>query len=76
MDEDDLTRRAFAAYFRYVKAKNIIPDQPADHSGAATAGGKRYIVLRNANRVLAVYRVRNTGMLKRLDRWPKELEVW
>ena len=76
MDEDDLTRRAFAAYFRYVKANNYIPDQPAYDSGPATAGGKNYIVLRNVNGILAVYRVRNTGALKRLDRWPKELEVW
>jgi hypothetical protein len=34
----------------------------------------RYVVLRKGkNEVLAVYRVRNTGMLKRLRRWPAEL---
>ena len=35
--------------------------------------GKRYIVIANTNEVLTVYRVLNSGLLKRLRRWSKEL---
>jgi hypothetical protein len=71
---NDLTTRAFAAYFRYVNAHNYIPDQPAYDSGPAEWNGKTYVVLRNVNGILAVYRVRTSGALKRLRRWPQELE--
>jgi hypothetical protein len=37
-------------------------------------GGKRYLKLTGGPRILAVYRVRNDGMLKRLRRWPSELD--
>ena len=66
---DDLTRRAFAAYFR--SGGNI---QPANDSGLATHNGMQYVVLRNVSGVFAVYRVRNDGMLKGLKRWPAALE--
>jgi hypothetical protein len=36
---------------------------------------KSYVALRNVNGMLAVYRVRNNGALKRLKRWPAELEA-
>lgn len=36
-------------------------------------GGKRYVVLRGASGIRAVYRVRNDGMLKGMRRWPKAL---
>jgi hypothetical protein len=67
---DDLTRRAFAAYFR--GASHDI-DQPANYSGPAEFEGRQYVVLRNVNGTLAVYRVRTSGALKRLRRWPREL---
>ena len=75
MDEE--TQRAFAAYFRY-NPHGYILDQPARYptSGPAEHGGKRYIVLRSGDRALAVYRVRTSGALKRLQRWPKEIEAW
>jgi hypothetical protein len=62
---DDLTVRAFGAYFRSGSR-----DQPAGDSGVIDLDGRRYVVLRNADRVLAVYRVRTSGVLKRLRRWP------
>jgi hypothetical protein len=69
IDTDDrLVSRAFAAYFR---AGGI--DQPANYSGVVIHDGKRYVILVNANTILAVYRVRNDGMLKRLRRWPAAL---
>jgi hypothetical protein len=66
--DDELTRRAFAAYFRAGGS-----DQPANTSGVAEVGGHRYVVLRNVRGVLAVYRVRNDGVLKGLRRWPPAL---
>lgn len=68
-DHDELTRRAFAAYFRTGGT-----DQPTKGSGEIEHDGKRYVVLRNRSGLLAVYRVRNDGMLRRMRRWPAELE--
>jgi hypothetical protein len=67
---DDLTRRAFAAYYR---SEGATTDQPASRSGPMEWQGKQYVVLENVNGVLAVYRVRTSGALKRLRRWPREL---
>jgi hypothetical protein len=64
-----LLRRAFAAWFRTGGT-----DQPANDSHVVEYDGKLYVVLRNLNGVLAVYRVRAyDGILKRLRRWPAEL---
>lgn len=76
-DNDPLISRAFAAYFRSAAREGIpSPDMPANDSHLCELGGKRYVVLHNVNGVLAVYRVRNDGVLKGLKRWPKELETW
>jgi hypothetical protein len=40
---------------------------------AVSEAGRRYVVLSNANGILAAYRVRPDGILKRLKRWPPEL---
>jgi hypothetical protein len=74
MDDLDLTRRAFAAYFRAADREGWTVDQPSSASGVVEHGGKAYVVLFNASRTLAVYRVRNDGMLKRLRRWPAVLD--
>jgi hypothetical protein len=74
---DDLTRRAFAAYFRTASQDGASsPDQPADTSGPVEHNGRTYVVLRNVNGTLAVYRVRISGQLKRLRRWPAAVEKW
>lgn len=65
---DELTRRAFAAYFRTGGT-----EQPGKASGVVDRNGKLYVVLHNARGVLAVYRVRNDGMLRRMRRWPSDL---
>lgn len=66
---DDLTRRALTAY-----AKS---DGPAavkvsvSHSGVFTVGDKTYVVLADRREnVLAVYKHRPSGLLRRLKRWP------
>ena len=67
-DEPKLLSRAMAAYFR---AGNTT--QPANNSDVTGVGGKTYVVLRNISGVLAVYRVRNDGVLKGLKRWPSAI---
>jgi hypothetical protein len=70
-DGDDLLRRAFGAYFRSGGY-----DQPANYSSVELHNGKKYVRLVNGRGVLAIYRVRNDGMLKRLRRWPAALNDW
>ncbi len=71
LDDEDILRRAFAAYFRYSNAYS--PDQPANTSFHCEFQGKEYVYLENVRGPLAVYRVRNDGKLKRLRRWPAGL---
>jgi len=71
----DLCNRAMAAYFRAAAKQDGVPIQPspAEH---VKHDGLDYIVLRNVNGILAVYRVRivnSEPVLKGLKRWPKEL---
>ena len=68
--QDDFIRRAFAAYFR--SGGSI---QPSNASGIVEINGLNYVVLENVNGVLAVYRIGNNGLLRRLRRWPKEIEA-
>jgi len=64
-----MTTRAMAAWFR--SGQSI---QPASTSGVRVCKGKKYVILENANGILAVYRIKNDGFLKRLKRWPKDIE--
>ena len=66
----DYLTRAFAAYFR-----SGDKDQPSNSSRVVEDMGRGYVVLENLNGVLAVYRIRNDGILRRMKRWPKEIEV-
>lgn len=72
---DELLARAFSAYFREAKRMGIEYDQPAELSSGVChdSEGRKYVRLQNGQRELAVYRVRNDGMLKRLKRWPSAL---
>ena len=69
----DLYARAAAAYYRS-------PHDPEDgapmahHSYMAEHDGRQYLVLANPRAFLAVYRIRTSGMLKKLRRWPKAIE--
>jgi hypothetical protein len=71
---DELMSRAYRAYFTTARRESYSADQPSENSsGQEEVGDKSYIVLRNGAGVLAVYRIRNDNMLKRLRRWPVEL---
>lgn len=63
--------RAQAAYFRAADDNADIPKGNSDL--LCDDEGKYYVVLSNSNGILAVYRVRNDDMLKRLKRWPAAL---
>jgi hypothetical protein len=61
------TVRALTAYYRSNPATRVTPAT----SGPETHGGLRYVVLRHGTTLLAVYRLRNDGVLKRVKRrWP------
>lgn len=69
-DPADMKRRALAAWYRGGEQ-----DQPNDDdSGLEVQNGLHYVVLRNNLRiVLAVYRIRGDGSLKRMRRPPKSI---
>lgn len=72
--EEELTALAMRAYFMTGRKEGFEPDIPSTHrSGVYELDERSYVVLKNGNGILAVYRVRNDGMLKRLKRWPTEL---
>jgi hypothetical protein len=73
LEMDDLVRRAMAAYFRTGARDGVVLDQPGTGSAITHWQGKRYVVLANSIRTLAVYRVRTSGQLKRLRRWPAQV---
>ena len=68
--ENSLCNRAMAAYFR--SSAGHVPVQP--HCVEVCVNSRAYVVLNNVNGTLAVYRVRTDGVLKRLVRWPGELD--
>jgi hypothetical protein len=75
---NDLVRRAYAAYFR-APGKTRLGDSESVRLGDSESvlceseDGKQYVVIGSGDGVLAVYRVRNDGMLKSLKRWPRQI---
>lgn len=67
MSLDELTRRALSAYFD--GDGDEMPTKPE----VRKIKGKRYVMLWRGPRLLACYRVRNDGKLKRLVRLPNGL---
>lgn len=64
---DELARRALCAYFE--TGGGEMPAAPKHQR----IRGKRYVTLWKGSRLLACYRVRNDGKLKRLVRLPEGL---
>jgi hypothetical protein len=71
--DDELKRRAIAAFCRNTRYPETYSQPGWAESTTEKHCGKLYAVLRNGNGLLAVYRVRPNGMLKRLKRWPKAI---
>ena len=63
MDDDELRRRASVAYFR---SGGTAAAAPASDSGIEEYAGDYYMVLRNVNGPLAVYRIYGTEGAYRL----------
>jgi len=60
--------RAMAAWYR----KGGATEHPV--SRLRIFGGKSYVVLLSMDSIVACYRILNSGQLKRLKRWPEEVE--
>lgn len=67
MPIEEIARRALAAYFE------SDGDELPTSTNVQKLAGKRYVTLKRAGRLLACYRVRNDGKLKRLVRLPEGL---
>jgi hypothetical protein len=76
LSDEELLARATRAYFVAARKHGGAVNQPGSHDSTVETDSreKAYVVLRNVNGVLAVYRIRNDGVLKGLKRWPKEIE--
>ena len=72
--KQELVTRAVRAYFTASKKKGCdSPAQPSSSSDVTELEGKCYVVLNNVNGILAVYGLKNDGVLKRLRRWPESV---
>lgn len=66
-DDANFLNRAFRAYL----ATDGAARQPIErHSTELKLNGLRYVVLGDDAQVVAVYRVKNNGALRRMKRWP------
>jgi len=78
-EDGELLNRALAAYFRSNPNDTVATDSVYLDSKPATLYGHKYVVIRGRQgraasvEIFAVYRVRNDGMLRRLRRYPADL---
>jgi hypothetical protein len=72
-DENELKRRALAGYWRFAKPGDQLAAPEATRADVVKVGAMLYVTLTIGGDVLAVFRVRNDGKLKRLVRPPKQL---
>ena len=68
--DDALVSRAPSAYYRAGHGRQ----QLVTNCRIRGLAHDRYVVLSDINVVLAVYSVRGGGILRRLRRWPNELD--
>lgn len=67
-DKDNLISRAISAYYRWGFDPN---NNPIDTTSLITIKNKDYVICKKDSELMAVYRVRNDGKLKRLKRLPE-----
>jgi hypothetical protein len=75
--DTDAVRRAMIAFYRDYRPMAGRPlDIPTADSGVRVHNGRRYAVLQFAadNLALHVWRINNDGSLRRLVRWPREID--
>jgi len=68
--DGSVRNRALAAYFRSAGAG---APQPSENIDGWTIKGKSYVVLQHESGMMAVYRIKTDGFLKRLKRIPKDI---
>lgn len=75
--EREYLARAMTALYRSTLRDGATPQQPAESASGIVSdkAGRQHVVLNNAHGLLAVYRIKADGTLRRLKRWPKEVEV-
>lgn len=66
----DIIKRAISAYSRRCQKQGFVYQEPPTLSDTQKYKGKEYVVLRNVWGVLAVYRIRNNGILRHLSKYP------
>lgn len=69
----ELEARAVAAAWRTIAASGTRTTSPPTKARAVALSGKRYVRVFSEDAVIAVYRVRPRGELKRLIRPPEKL---
>jgi hypothetical protein len=76
MTTADYVPRALAAWYRASRTGHprAFPHQ-ARCVQVTLANGKRYVVLATSATVLGVYRIKPSGFLRRLKRWPRTVEM-
>lgn len=74
---DEYYMRALAAYYgrQSPTPRSTLRHSVAKYSGTCNVRGKLYVRLSDRHHLLAVYRVKPDGVLRRLVRWPKALEA-
>ena len=77
MAMNELYDRAVRAWRSYEKGKGMYPTQPSGSASQemTTEDGREYVALANCNGLLAVYRVRPNGTLRRIKRVPHEIQA-
>lgn len=71
----DVVSRALRSYFKTARKEGYSAAQPSVvGSHQQEVADRSYVVLRNGSGILAVFRIRTNDKLKRLRRWPTELE--
>jgi hypothetical protein len=78
MKDMSYPERALAAYYRAMTRQNRVGlpiDDLPSRTYEETVDERNYVIVCNGSRMLAVYRVKADGPLRRLKRWPKELDL-
>jgi hypothetical protein len=72
---EDYVPRALAAWYRSsaIGPSRQYPSEALSMQ-VALPDGKQYVVLANSYGVLGVYRIRPSGLLRLLRRWPRAVE--
>jgi hypothetical protein len=73
---DELLIRALRAYGIASRKSDTVQTEPsATLSDVEEHSESKYVVLRNVNGILAVYKLKPSGTLRAMKRWPKTISA-